>query len=104
MVSKETRKLEPVDENGKLVSFAGEEITFLKFNPLQYGYYGSYTQEEGWQNMEYRLIVGSDKGGENGGVVRFFNIGERIGDAVSLYKTYTGFAKPVDIVYRERML
>lgn len=104
MVSKETRKLEPVDENGNLVSFAGEEITFLKFNPLQYGYYGSYTQEEGWQNMEYRLIVGSDKGGENGGVVRFFNIGERIGDAVSLYKTYTGFAKPVDIVYRERML
>ena len=89
--------------NGDIISFAGEEITFLKFNPLQYGYYGSYTQEEGWENIEYRLIVGSDSNSENGGIVRFFDIDERMDDNVLLHKAYTGFTKPVDIVYRERM-
>ena len=103
MVSKEARKLDPIDENGDIISFAGEEITFLKFNPLQYGYYGSYTQEEGWENIEYRLIVGSDSNSENGGIVRFFDIDERMDDSVLLHKAYTGFTKPVDIVYRERM-
>ena len=30
------------------------------------------------------------------------NIKERMNDEVTLYKEYPGFAKPIDIVFRER--
>lgn len=99
MVTKECRKLTPKDANGAAVDFSGEQIEFLKFNPLQYG---NKKDPDGYGRTEYRLIVGSDRGGENGGVIRMFDIGERMDDDATLYKEYTGFATPVDIVLRER--
>lgn len=39
--------------------------------------YGNRKDPEGYGQQEYRLIVGSDKGGENGGIVRMINIKER---------------------------
>lgn len=47
--------------------------------------------------------MGSDKGGENGGIVRMINIKERMADDATLYKCYDGFARPIDIVLRERL-
>lgn len=102
MVSKTCRQIKPVGKNGENIDFSGEQITFIKFNPLQYGTYSHTDKDDPYKEIEYRLIVGSDKGGENGGVVRMFNIQERIENDVTLYEEYTGFAKPVDIVYRER--
>lgn len=99
MVTKESRKLTPKDSKGNIVNFSGEEITFIKFNLLQYG---NRRDPDGYGQIEYRLIVGSTKGGENGGIIRMLNIQERMNDEVTLYKEYPGFAKPVDIVYRER--
>ncbi len=100
MVTKENRKLIPLDEKGKEIDFSGEEITFIKFNPLVYG---NRKDPEGYGQQEYRLIVGSDKGGENGGIVRMINIKERMADDATLYKCYDGFARPIDIVLRERL-
>ena len=97
MVTKESRKLTPKDKDGNDINFSGEEITFIKFNWFQYGEYGRLGLD-----MEYRLIIGSDKGGENGGMIRIVDIPERMNGKVTLYKEYSGFAKPVDIVYRER--
>lgn len=99
MVNKTSRKITLLDKEGRPLDFSGEEITFIKFNPLQCG---AYNRPEGYGEIEYRLIVGSDKGGENGGVIRMFDIGDRMTDEVTLYEEYTGFAKPVDIVFRER--
>lgn len=101
MVNKTCRQITPLGKQGEPIDFVGEQITFIKFNPLQYGTY-SHKGDEDYQQIEYRLIVGSDKGGEYGGVVRMFNIQERLENDVTLYGGYTGFAKPVDIVYRER--
>lgn len=99
MVSKENRELKAVDKEGKEINFAGEEITFIKFNPLQYG---NHKDAEGYGQNEYRLIVGSSKGGENGGIIRMINIKERINEKATLHEEYTGFGKPVDIVLKER--
>lgn len=99
MVNKTCRQVTPLDKEGKPISFSGEEITFIKFNPLQCG---PYNLSEEDKQIEYRLIVGSDKGGENGGIIRMFDIQERMTNDVTLYKEYMGFAKPVDIVYREK--
>jgi len=35
-------------------------------------------------------------------MIRIVDIPERMNGKVTLYKEYSGFAKPVDIVYRER--
>lgn len=99
MVNKTSRQITPLDKNGLPMDLSGEEITFIKFNPLLCG---AYNRPEGYGQIEYRLIVGSDKGGDNGGIVRMFNIQDRMTDQVTLYEEYTGFAKPVDIVFRER--
>lgn len=100
MVTKESRKLVILDEKGEEIDFSGEEITFIKFNPLVYG---NKNDPEGYGQHEYRLIIGSDKGGENGGIIRMVNIPDRINENVTLHKEYGGFAKPVDIVLRERL-
>jgi len=97
MAYKEWRKLDILDGDGEKIDLSGEEITFIKFNWFQYGEYGKLGLD-----MEYRLIIGSDKGGENGGMIRIVDIPERMNGKVTLYKEYSGFAKPVDIVYRER--
>ena len=97
MAYKEWRKLDILDGDGEKIDLSGEEITFIKFNWFQYGEYGRLGLD-----MEYRLIIGSDKGGENGGMIRIVDIPERMNGKVTLYKEYSGFAKPVDIVYRER--
>ncbi len=98
MVNKISRQVVPLDQEGRPMNFSGEEITFIKFNPLQCG---PYNHPEEYGQIEYRLIVGSDKGGEDGGIIRMFNIQDRMTNDVTLYKEYTGFAKPVDIVFRE---
>ena len=99
MVTKESRKLTPKDKDGNDINFSGEEITFIKFNLLQYG---NRNDPNGYGQSEYCLIVGSTKGGETGGMIRMLNIKERMNDEVTLYKEYPGFAKPIDIVLRER--
>lgn len=99
MVNKTSREITPLDKEGKPMSFGNEEITFIKFNPLQCG---AYNHPDEYKQIEYRLVVGSDKGGENGGVIRMFNIQDRMTNDVTLHEEYTGFAKPVDIVFRER--
>lgn len=99
LINKTCRQVTPLDKEGKPIDFSGEEITFIKFNPLQCG---PYKLSEENKQIEYRLLVGSDKGGENGGIIRMFDIPERMSNDITLYKEYTGFAKPVDIVYRER--
>ena len=99
MVTKESRKLTPKDKDGNDINFSGEEITFIKFNLLQYG---NRNDPNGYGQSEYCLIVGSTKGGETGGMIRMLNIKERMNDEVTLYKEYPGFAKPIDIVFRER--
>ena len=85
MAYKEWRKLDILDGDGEKIDLSGEEITFIKFNWFQYGEYGRLGLD-----MEYRLIIGSDKGGENGGMIRIVDIPERMNGKVTLYKEYSG--------------
>lgn len=80
-----------------------ETTTLLKFN-----LYGNMTltslnkwDDEEFQSMQYKLIVCSTTGGEDGGIVRFYNVDTA--GKMSLYKEYKGFGENiVDVTYRER--
>lgn len=80
-----------------------ETTTLLKFN-----LYGNMTltslnkwEDEEFQSMQYKLIVCSTTGGEDGGIVRFYNVDTA--GKMSLYKEYKGFGENiVDVTYRER--
>lgn len=80
-----------------------ETISMIKFN-----LYGNMNltslnkwDSEEFQNMQYKLIVCSSTGAEDGGIVRFYNID--INGKMTLYKEYKGFGEEiVDVTYRER--
>lgn len=77
-------------------SLSGEEITCLKFY--------LYT-EENYTNRSYDLIVGSQKSGDEStsGILRVYDGLETEGDfsRVQPKETHEGFAKIVDIIFRE---
>lgn len=87
---------------------ANEEITQIKFNLFRNALLESLNKygDETFMNKQYQLIVASyDQSGEgnDNGKVAFYNI-EQVGLDYSITKDseYDGFAKVVDVVYRER--
>lgn len=75
------------------IDLAGEEITCMKFNLYQ-------TTES--QKKSYDLIIASQQDGR--GLFRTYDGLETDGDFSKVTpKTYTGFAKIVDITYKERI-
>lgn len=84
---------------------ASEEITQIKFNLYRNGVYSALSnQSEEFMNKQYQLIVSSyDHAGEgvNNGKVAFYQV-DGIANNITPIEEYTGFAKVVDVVYRER--
>lgn len=81
---------------------SNEEITKLKFNLYHAALYSSLAnQSDDFMNQQYRLIVCSYDGTTDGGKVTFFDV-DGTADNVTKGEQYTGFAKIVDITYRER--
>ena len=80
-----------------------ETISMIKFNlygNMDLTSLNKWDSEE-FQNMQYKLIVCSSTGAEDGGIVRFYNID--INGKMTLYKEYKGFGEEiVDVTYRER--
>ncbi|MCQ2111958.1 MAG: PKD-like family lipoprotein [Bacteroidaceae bacterium] len=82
----------------------GEEITFMKFNLYRASSYDALAnQSEEFMNQQYRLIVASYDGTKNGGKVTFYDV-DGTSNNLTKGEQYTGFAKVVDIIYRERQL
>lgn len=82
-----------------------EEVTCLKFNLYRNTDYAALTnQTEEFMNRQYDLIVCSydnSVAGTDGGKVTFYDV-DGVNDDVSKLEEYSGFAKIVDIIYRER--
>ena len=80
-----------------------DEITKLKFNLYRAPDYSNLAnQSEEFMNQQYRLIVCSCSNDLTaGGKVTFFDV-DGVGNNISKGEQYTGFAKIVDIAYRER--
>ena len=80
-----------------------DEITKLKFNLYRAPVYSNLAnQSEEFMNQQYRLIVctcSSDL--KAGGKVTFFDV-DGVNNNISKGEQYAGFAKIVDIAYRER--
>lgn len=89
--------------DGRVVDhWDGETISMLKFNVFVLG---TYSKPGGSVDMQYRLIVGSEKTSKTeslGGRVRMLNIATSLDASASVYRDYDGFGKVVDVVYRER--
>ena len=82
----------------------GEEVTLLKFNLYQQPTFNYSNFSDEFLDKQYDLIVGSfdtNSGNIDGGKVGFYHI-DRSAHTVSKFEEYDGFAKVVDIVYRER--
>ena len=87
----------------KIVLDAGERVTMLKFNLYQNMILTKLNKwnNTDFQNMQYRLIVASTTGGEDSGIVRFYDID--INGKMTLYKEHKGLGEEiVDVTYRER--
>ena len=95
--TKQSKELSNVD--------GGSEVTCLKFNLYRNTDYTALTnQTEEFMNQQYNLIVGTYDNsveGTNGGKVAFYAV-DGVNDNVSKIEEYDGFAKIVDIIYRER--
>lgn len=84
---------------------ASETITQIKFNLYrnpEYGYLNNQSEE--FLNKQYDLIVASyneSATDNNGGKITFFDV-NGTNDDISKLEEYTGFARIVDVVYRER--
>ena len=75
----------------RLFTLRNEKITVLKFNLYQ----------NASSPHDYDLVVGSDNRGD--GALRIYEGSESEGDFSKVNPTiYTGFAKIVDAIYRER--
>lgn len=81
---------------------AGERVTKLKFNLYQAASLNNLNnQSEDFMNMQFKLIVCSTTGGEDGGIVRFYDISST--GQMTQYKEFTGFGEEiVDVTYRKR--
>ena len=82
---------------------SGENITKMKFNLYGATDYSILTnQTEEFMNQQYRLIVCTCNDDlKSGGKVTFFDV-DGVNNTASQAEQYTGFAKIVDIIYRER--
>ncbi|RGV34593.1 hypothetical protein DWW18_07880 [Butyricimonas virosa] len=84
---------------------SAEIVTQLKFNLYKNTDYAALTnQSEEFMEQQYHLIVASyDEAapGVDNGKVTFYKV-DGVNDAVAKLKEYSGFAKIVDVVYRER--
>ena len=103
MTSRRHRVL-PIDfgEEGILKQLPGEEISMLKFNIFVLSH---YSKPAGSESMQYRLIVGSEKtvsSDEPGGQVRMLEIPATMENPATVYRSYSGFGKVKDVLYRER--
>jgi len=84
---------------------ASETITQIKFNLYRNPEYSHLNnQSEEFMNRQYDLIVASyneSASDNNGGKITFYDVDGLIDDIVKL-EEYGGFARIVDVVYRER--
>ena len=82
---------------------ANEEITKIKFNLYRATDYTTLAnQSEAFMNQQYRLVVCSyDNGNTDGGRVTFYDV-DGTSNTATKGESYDGFAKIVDIIYRER--
>lgn len=103
IVSKSCRLLPIELEDGSTITqLEGERISMLKFNIFVFG---DYFKPAGSVNMQYRLIVGSEEtGGDKDlkGHVRMLELPATSTQNASVYRSYDGFGRVVDVVYRER--
>lgn len=86
----------------KLQFDSSEKVTMIKFNLYANMNYNALNKwgDEDFEQKQYELIVGSTKGGADGGIVRFYKIG--IDGKMTMTKEYTGLGEsPVDCTYRE---
>lgn len=90
----------PRNKAKEVLSFPGETIRLIKFNP--------FVAWAGYQNWErargFNLVVATNVDGEDEdhcGVVRMYDVPELLGDLVKI-KEYTGFGRIVDVAYREK--
>lgn len=83
-----------------VLSFPGEEIKVLKFNPfIGWESYADWERERG-----YQLIVGTTTPGspaDDCGTVRFYEVPNLMGPLKEV-KKYDGFGDIVDVIYKER--
>lgn len=74
---------------------AGEKISFLKFNMFT-----ANAQIAKYKELQDMLIVGSYK--ESEGFVRMYRTESDFLKDATVYKSYRGFTKPIDITYKEK--
>ncbi|MCL1821656.1 MAG: hypothetical protein FWG22_02415, partial [Prolixibacteraceae bacterium] len=78
---------------------AGEQITMLKFNVFGLDV---YSKPAGSAAMQYRLIVGSHSpDAELSGNVRMFDIATATDRPATLFRSYSGLGRVVDVTYKE---
>ena len=103
MTSRRHRVLPITFPDGKLkTELSGEKITMIKFNMF---ILGDASKPVGIKDMQSCLIVGSENettSGELGGHVRMLSIPTSLDQPAEVYRSYEGFGKVVDVVYRER--
>lgn len=82
---------------------AGETVTKMKFNLYGATDYSILTnQSEEFMAQQYRLVVCTCNDDlKSGGKVTFFDV-DGVNNTATQAEQYTGFAKIVDIIYRER--
>lgn len=101
-INSKSCRLLPIElEDGNTVTqLEGERISMLKFNMFALG-----DNPHKPADMQYRLIVGSEEtGGDKDlkGHVRMLELPATSTQNASVYRSYDGFGKVVDVVYRER--
>lgn len=92
-----TKKCKPI-----LQTLTGEEISMIKFNHLTNG---DYQKPQWYKDIPYNLIVGSTKTGgdpSENGVIRIYEVKAGFDVDLKQLNLYDGYAKPVDVTYRER--
>lgn len=91
-----------LDDGSVVEQLDGERISLLKFNIFVLG---DYSKPAGSANMQYRLIVGSEETRENKtlkGRVRMLELPTTSTQDAFVYRSYEGFGKIMDVIYRER--
>lgn len=90
----------PENEAKEVLSFPGETIRLIKFNPFV-----AWAPYQDWERARgFDLVVASNVDGEDEnhcGIVRMYEVPNLMGDLVKK-KEHTGFGKIVDVTYRER--
>ena len=90
----------PENEAKEVLSFLGETIRLIKFNPFV-----AWAPYQDWERARgFNLVVATNVDGANedqGGIVRMYDVPNLMGDLVKK-KEHTGFGKIVDVTYRER--